>query len=56
VPDPAFDVEIELGQLAAGTYSINIDEQILEFTKYAAPQTASKPHRGMSSSITLTVQ
>lgn len=49
-------VEIALGDLAQGTYTIDIDEQILEFTKYDAPETASKPRRGLSSSITLTVQ
>jgi hypothetical protein len=49
-------VEIALGVLAPGTYSIDIDEQILDVTKPGAPQTASKPHRGLSSAITLTVQ
>jgi hypothetical protein len=49
-------VEIALGELAPGTYTIDIDEQVLDFTKYDAPQTASKPRRGLSSSITLTVQ
>jgi len=49
-------VEISLGELAPGTYTIDIEEQILDFTKYDAPETASKPHRGLSSSITLTVQ
>jgi hypothetical protein len=49
-------IEIALGELAPGTYEIDLDEQILDFTKYDAPQTASKPHRGLSSSITLTVQ
>jgi len=49
-------VEITLGDLAKGTYMIDIDEQIFDFTKPDAPQTASKPHRGLSSSITLTVQ
>jgi len=49
-------IEIALGELGTGTYTIDIDEQILDFTKYDAPQTASKPHRGLSSSITLTVQ
>jgi hypothetical protein len=49
-------VEVSLGELVPGTYSINIDEQILDFTKPGAPETASKPHRGLSSSITLTVQ
>ncbi len=49
-------VEIQLGVLPKGTYQIDIDEQILDFTTYGAPQTASKPHRGLSSSIALTVQ
>lgn len=49
-------VEIALGDLPQGTYTIDIDEQILDFTKPDAPQAASKPHRGLSSSITLTVQ
>jgi hypothetical protein len=49
-------VEIALGELTAGTYTINIDEQILDVTKPDAPQTASKPRRGLSSAITLTVQ
>ena len=49
-------VEIELGVLAPATYTIEIGEQILHFTKYDAPQTASKPQRGLESSITLTVQ
>jgi hypothetical protein len=49
-------VEIALGELATGTYTIELEEQILDFTKYDAPQTASKPHRGLASSITLTVQ
>jgi hypothetical protein len=49
-------VEVSLGELTPGTYAISIDEQILDFTKYGAPETASKPHRGLSSSITLTVQ
>ena len=49
-------VEISLGELTAGTYTIDIEEQVLDFTKHDAPQTASKPRRGLSSSITLTVQ
>lgn len=49
-------VEVSLGELAPGTYSISIDEQILDFTKHGAPETAGKPYRGLSSSITLTVQ
>ena len=49
-------VEIALGDLTKGTYTIDIDEQILDFTKADAPQAASKPHRGLSSSVTLTVQ
>ena len=49
-------VEIALGDLTEGTYTIDLGEQILDFTKYDAPQTASKPHRGLSSTITLTVQ
>jgi hypothetical protein len=49
-------VEIALGELPPGTYTIDIAEQILDFTRYDAPQTASKPHRGLSSSIKLTVQ
>lgn len=49
-------VEIQLGTLPKGTYQIDIDEQILDFTTYDAPQTAAKPHRGLSSSIALTVQ
>lgn len=49
-------VEIALGELTPGTYAIEIDEQILDFTKADAPQTAGKPRRGLSSSITLTVQ
>jgi hypothetical protein len=49
-------VEVALGDLGKGTYTIDIDEQILDFTKADAPQAASKPHRGLSSSITLTVQ
>lgn len=49
-------VEIALGELTPGTYAIEIDEQVLDFTKVDAPQTASKPRRGLSSSITLTVQ
>ena len=49
-------VEIELGVLSPATYTIEIGEQILHFTKYDAPQTATKPQRGLESSITLTVQ
>jgi hypothetical protein len=49
-------VEIALGDLAKGTYTIDIDEQIRNFTKLGAPDSATKPHRGLSSSITLTVQ
>lgn len=49
-------VEIALGDLPPSTYTIEIGEQILHFTKYDAPQTASNPHRGLESSITLTVQ
>ena len=49
-------VEIALGDLAPATYTIEIGEQILHFTKYDAPQTAARAHRGMESSITLTVQ
>ena len=49
-------VEIELGTLPPATYTIEIGEQILHFTKYDAPQTATKPQRGLESSITLTVQ
>jgi hypothetical protein len=49
-------VEIALGELTPGTYTIDIDEQVLDFTKLDAPQTASRPRRGLASSITLTVQ
>jgi hypothetical protein len=49
-------VEIALGDLPKATYSVDIDEQVLDFTKVDAPQTASKRHRGLQSSITLTIQ
>jgi hypothetical protein len=49
-------VEIALGNLPKGTYTIDIEEQVLELTKVDAPETAKKARRGLSSSITLTVQ
>lgn len=49
-------VEISLGALPKGTYTIDVDEQVSEFTKLDAPETAGKPHRGLQSSITLTIQ
>lgn len=49
-------VEIALGALPTGTYTIDIDEEVMEFTKQDAPATAGKPHRGLQSSITLTIQ
>jgi hypothetical protein len=49
-------VEIALGDLPKGTYTIDIEEQVLELTKVGAPETAAKPRRGLSSAITLTVQ
>ncbi len=48
--------EVALGDLPAGTYTIDIDEKILHFTKYDAPQGAKSPTPGLQSSITLTVQ
>jgi hypothetical protein len=49
-------VEISLGALPKGTYTIDVDEQVSDFTKLGAPETAGKPHRGLQSSITLTIQ
>ena len=49
-------VEIALGELPKGAYTIDIDERILHFTKFYAPQTAAKGHKGLQSSINLTVQ
>ena len=49
-------VEIALGELPPGTYEIELEEQVLDFTKHDAPQTAGKPRRGLASSITLAVQ
>jgi len=49
-------VEIALGNLPKATYSIDIEERVLGFTKLGAPQTASKPRPGLSSGITLTVR
>lgn len=45
-------VEIELGTLPEGTYTIDIAEQIRRVTK----DNIGKPQRGLTSSITLTVQ
>jgi hypothetical protein len=49
-------VEIALGNLPSGTYTIDILEQISHFTKLDAPQTAKNAHRGLDSSVTLTIQ
>jgi hypothetical protein len=49
-------VEVILGDLPKGSYTIDIDERILHFAKIDAPQSAGKPARGLSSSITLLVQ
>jgi hypothetical protein len=49
-------VEVALGTLPAGTYTIDIAETILHFSKQDAPQTATKPQPGFQSTITLTVQ
>jgi hypothetical protein len=49
-------VEVALGALPKGTYTINIAERVLRFTKYSAPQTATDPRPGLGSSITLDVQ
>jgi|SRR5215470_9335041 len=49
-------VEIALGNLPKGSYTIDIDERILHFSKIDAPQTATKGHKGLQSTISLTVQ
>jgi hypothetical protein len=49
-------VEVALGTLPKGTYTIDIDEKVLQFSKLDAPTTATRPHHGLQSSITLTVQ
>ncbi len=49
-------VEIALGTPPRGTYDIDLEEQILSFSKVGAPDTATKPRPGLRSAITLTVQ
>jgi hypothetical protein len=48
-------VEVVLGALPKGTYTIDIDERVLRFTKYGAPQTATDPQPGLVSSVALTI-
>lgn len=49
-------VEVELGTLAAGSYTIEVGERVLRFTKFGAPETAGGAKPGLQSSISLTVR
>ncbi len=49
-------VEVALGTLPPATYHIDIEERVLRFSKFGKPETATKPTRGLSSGITLTVK
>jgi hypothetical protein len=48
-------VEVELGALDPGTYTIDVHETVLAFTKYGHPETATGPQPGMSSQMTFTL-
>jgi hypothetical protein len=49
-------VEVALGALPKGTYTIDVAERVLHFERYGAPQAATDPQPGLTSSITLEVQ
>jgi hypothetical protein len=49
-------VEVVLGTMPKGTYTIDVAERVLHFTKYDAPQTATSPKPGLGASMTFTVQ
>jgi hypothetical protein len=47
-------VEVALGALPNGTYTIDVVERVLHFSKYGEPQTATNPKPGLHASITFT--
>jgi hypothetical protein len=48
-------VEVELGALAVGRYQVGVDETVLDFDRYDAPQVARNPRRGMGATLSFPV-
>ncbi len=49
-------IEIVLGALPAGRHEVRIDETVLEFDRYGAPQTARNPRRGLGTTLSFEVR
>jgi len=49
-------VEIELGPLAPGTYTMTVEERVSHFTRLDQPRNGTTPVPRLSSKISLTIQ
>jgi len=44
-------IEVALGRLPAGRHEVRVDETLLTFDRYDAPQTAAHPHPGLGATL-----
>ena len=49
-------VEVELGALKPGTYTMTVEEKVSHFTRFDHPEDATSPVPRLSSKLTITIQ